>query len=60
VSQAGDIFFDTVRATVEDRVMNRHVQSVEILPVTYGTNATLKGAVSLILHEVLTLNHGQV
>jgi glucokinase-like ROK family protein len=60
VAQAGDVFFDTVKQTVEDRVMNRHVQSVEILPVTYGNNATLKGAVSLILHEVLTLNHGRI
>ncbi len=59
VAQAGDIFFNTVKKTIEERVMNRYVQSVEILPVTYGTNATLKGAVSLILHEVLTLNYGR-
>ena len=31
---------------------------VAILPVTHGKNAAVMGAVSLVLHEVLTLNIG--
>jgi hypothetical protein len=36
--------------------MPRHTDAVEILPVTHGLNATVMGAVSLILNEVLQLN----
>ena len=56
VAQAGTIFFDPIKETVNKRVMPRHADAVDILPVTHGANAAVMGAVSLILHEVLNLS----
>jgi glucokinase len=56
VSQAGDLFFASIREQVAKRVMNKHGASVKILPVTLGMRSAVMGAVSLILKEVLSLN----
>ncbi len=53
LTQAGDIFFDQLREVINQRVMPRHVNSYQLYPVTYGNNATVMGAVSLILNDVL-------
>lgn len=56
VSQAGDLFFGSIREQVAKRAMNKHGASVKILPVTLGMRSAVMGAVSLILNEVLSLN----
>jgi glucokinase-like ROK family protein len=56
VAQAGDILFDRLNETVRKRVMSRHADSVKLLPVTHGMNATVRGAVSLVLNKVLTFS----
>ena len=56
VSRAGDLFLNTIRESVEKRVLPHHRDAVDILPVSHGRNAAVMGAVSLVLNEVLTLN----
>lgn len=56
VAQAGDLFLNTIRSSVNRRVLPSHTNSVDILPVSHGANAAVMGAVSLVLNEVLTLN----
>jgi glucokinase-like ROK family protein len=63
VSQAGDLFFGSIREQVAKRAMNKHSASVKILPVTLGMRSAVMGSVSLILNEVLSLNiarHGDI
>ena len=60
VSLAGNIFFDTLRRVVNNRIMYKHNKDTKILPVTHGQNSAVMGAVSLILNEVLHLNLSKV
>ncbi len=55
VAEAGDVLFDTVRETVQRRTMKGHATGVEIGKVTFGLDATVIGAASLILNEVMRL-----
>jgi glucokinase len=57
VAQAGDILFDKIRKTVNARALNKISRSIIIRPATFGTKAAVMGAVSLILGEVLHLDH---
>jgi len=57
VTQAGDIFFDTIRNTVKARVLNKISKEVEILPATFGLKVAVMGAVSLIMEKVLNLDY---
>ncbi len=56
VAQAGDILFDRLNEIVRKHVMPRHADRVNLLPVTHGMNATVMGAVSLVLNKVLTFS----
>jgi glucokinase-like ROK family protein len=56
VSEAGELLFDIVQETIQKRVMKRHAKTVEIGQVTFGMDAAVVGAASLILHEVMNLN----
>jgi glucokinase len=49
VSQAGDLLFDPVRATVRQHVMSPIFREVEILPAALGADVGLMGAVALVL-----------
>lgn len=55
VAQSGDILFDMVRKTVNNRALNKISREVAILPATFGMRAAVMGAVSLILNKVLNL-----
>lgn len=57
VAQAGDILFDNVRKTIRRRGLTQIAQDVTIQPATYGLRAAAMGAVSLILQDVLSLEH---
>ena len=57
VAQAGDILFDKVRQTVNARALNKISSNVVIKPASFGIKAAVMGAVSLILSEVVNLNH---
>lgn len=56
VSEAGDILFDVVRKTVQEHVMEHHAKTVTVGKMTFGMDAAVIGAASLILHEVMNLN----
>jgi glucokinase-like ROK family protein len=53
VSMSGDIFFDNIRKVVDKNVMKPTSRKVPILPVTFGNNAAIMGAFSIILNKVL-------
>lgn len=55
VATAGETFFDTIRATVSERSLSRHSRGIEITPSSFGSKASVMGAVSLVLDEVLSL-----
>jgi len=57
VAQAGDILFEKVRKTVNARSLNKISSEVLIKPATFGMKAAVMGAVSLVLSEVINLNH---
>jgi glucokinase-like ROK family protein len=59
VAQAGDILFEKVRKTVNARSLNMISSNVLIRPATFGLKTAVMGAVSLILSEVVSLNHGE-
>jgi len=56
VSQAGDIFFNNIRESVDRNIMQPTSRKVEILPVAFGENAALMGAFALILQRVLYMD----
>jgi glucokinase-like ROK family protein len=57
VAQAGDILFEKVRKTIHARSLNKISSEVLLQPATFGLKAAVKGAVSLVLNEVINLNH---
>jgi predicted NBD/HSP70 family sugar kinase len=57
VAQNGALFFDPIRQIVKERALEKLGKEVQILPATHGSQAAVKGAVSLILNEVLNLRH---
>ena len=57
VAQAGDILFAKVRKTVNARSLNKISSEVLLKPATFGMKAAVMGAVSLVLSEVINLNH---
>ncbi len=57
VAQAGDILFEKVRKTVNARSLNMVSSTMPIRPATFGLKTAVLGAVSLVLNEVLSLNH---
>jgi glucokinase-like ROK family protein len=59
VAQAGDILFDKVRRTVAARSLNKISSEVLLRPATFGMKAAVMGAVSLILSDVINLNHNE-
>ena len=56
VAQSKDLIFDRINEIVEKRAMVTSSRKLSIKPVTFGMNAATKGAVALILGEVLKLN----
>ncbi len=59
VAQAGDILFEKVRKTINARSLNMISSNVSIRPATFGLKTAVMGAVSLVLNEVLSLNHDE-
>ena len=55
VAQSGDLIFDNLRDIVQKRAIQTTSRNVKIEPVTFGMNAASKGAIALILNEVLNL-----
>jgi predicted NBD/HSP70 family sugar kinase len=60
VSNAGELLLSSIRRSVDLHVISRHINRVKIVPVTFGANAAVMGAVSLILGEILMLNHRNI
>jgi len=56
VAQAGDIFFEKIKKTVLARGLNKIISGVDIRPATFGMQAAVMGAVSLVLSDVIS--HG--
>lgn len=56
VSNAGETLFAPIRDTIRERALSQSAEGVEILPARFGDRATVIGAVSLVLYEVLNLN----
>jgi glucokinase-like ROK family protein len=56
VSQADDLIFNRIENIVSKRTIKTRTRNITIKPVTFGINAATKGAVALILNEVLNLN----
>lgn len=56
VAQAEDLIFDRVREIVKRRTIKTRTRNVTIKPVSHMGSAATKGAVALILNEVLSLN----
>jgi len=57
VSLAGDIFFDNIRKSVDQNIMQPTSRKVKIIPVAFGENAALMGAFALILNKVINLDN---
>ena len=57
VAQAEDLIFDRLRQYVNSKTLRTKSRRVQIIPVTFGMKAATKGAVALILNDVLQLNH---
>jgi predicted NBD/HSP70 family sugar kinase len=57
VAQAGPPLFNKVRKTVIGRALGRISSGVMIEPASFGIKAAVMGAVSLILGDVMNLNH---
>lgn len=55
VAGAGPLLFSTVREVVSERSLSRHSREIQISPATFGPRASVMGAVSLVLDEVLSL-----
>ncbi len=55
VAQAESLLFSTIRTVVEERSLSRHSREIEIHPATFGAKASVMGAVSLVLDQVLSL-----
>ena len=56
VVQSEDLIFDRINTIVEKKAMLSSIRKVNIQPATFGMQAATKGAVALILNEVLSLN----
>ena len=57
VAQAGPPLFNKVGKTVIGRALGRIISGVMIEPASFGIKAAVMGAVSLILGDVMNLNH---
>jgi glucokinase-like ROK family protein len=57
VAQARDLIFSRIKKIVAERTIKTRTRNVIIQPVTFGENAATKGAVALILNEVLKLKY---
>ncbi len=57
VSQASDLLFDRLKTIMTNRTIMTRTRKIKIIPVTFGQNAATKGAVALVLNEVLNLNY---
>jgi glucokinase-like ROK family protein len=57
VAQAEDLIFEKLKKIAADRIIRTRSRNVIIQPVTFGENAATKGAVALILNEVLNLKY---
>jgi predicted NBD/HSP70 family sugar kinase len=57
VAQAEDLIFNRIRKITSERTIQTRTRNVVIQPATFGENAATKGAVALILSEVLNLKY---
>jgi glucokinase-like ROK family protein len=57
VAKAEELIFDQIRKITSERAIKTRTRNVIIQPVTFGENAATKGAVALILSEVLNLKY---
>ena len=57
VAQAEDLIFEKIKKIAANRTIKTRSRNVIIQPVTFGENAATKGAVALILSEVLNLKY---
>jgi glucokinase-like ROK family protein len=56
VAQADDLVFEKVKEIVKKRSLRANIKRVQIKGVTFGMKSATKGALALILKEVLNLN----
>ena len=59
VSQANDLIFDRVKEVIRENTVKTRSRNVKILPVTFGPKSATKGAIALILNEVLSLRYSK-
>lgn len=57
VAQAEDLIFERIKKIVAERTIKTRSRNVIIQPVTFGESAATKGAVALILSEVLNFEY---
>jgi len=58
VAGAGSLLFSTVREVVAERSLSQHSRQIDMSPATFGSKASVMGAASLVLDEVLSLRLG--
>jgi len=56
-AKSEDLILDKIKKIAKERAINTRSRNVIIKPVTFGENAATKGAVALILSEVLNLKY---
>jgi glucokinase-like ROK family protein len=56
VTSSGPLLFDTVQQVVSERSLSRHSKEIAIIQSSFGSRASVMGAISLILSEVLNLS----
>ena len=56
VASSGPLLFDTVQQVVSERSLSRHSKTISITQSSFGSRASVMGAISRILSEVLNLN----
>jgi glucokinase-like ROK family protein len=54
VAESGELLFETIQEVVSERSLSRHSRELKIVPASFGLKASVMGAVSLVLGEVLS------
>lgn len=56
VAQNGDVFWDPLIETIRDNVIEPLTNKYQVFPVSYRDRASLYGAISLVINEVLNID----
>jgi glucokinase-like ROK family protein len=56
VAQNGDIFWEPLKKTIQNKVFDQLSTKYEILPVSFHDRAALYGAIGLVINEILNMD----